>query len=98
MFPGGSTSGGILDHDPHVSLVEKVDVISLFDSSFGEMMDPNFLTTFSVRMTASLLACVGCGWSIEVVGVDSILNVGCSMLSPSIESLLVDLNLGDRGT
>jgi len=38
-----------------------------------------------------------CG-SIDVVWVDSIFDVVSSMLGPSIESLLVGLGVGDRGT
>jgi hypothetical protein len=34
MFPSTDTSYGIQDVDPHVILVEKIDIESLFDSSF----------------------------------------------------------------
>ena len=84
MFPLGSTGGSILYIDPHVVLVEQVDVISLFDGSF-------------IKMTDLFTGKCSCG-SIDVVWVNSILDVFGSMLGPSIESLLVGLGMGDRGT
>ena len=84
MFPRGSTGYSVLDIYPHVVLVKQIDIISLFDGSFVEVTD---------RFTG-----VCSGRSIDVVGVDSILDVFGSMLGPGIKNLLVGLGVGDRGT
>ena len=39
MFPPGSTGCGVFNIDPHVILVEQIDIISLFDGSFVKVSD-----------------------------------------------------------
>lgn len=80
MFPPGSTGCGVFNIDPHVILVEQIDIISLFDGSFVKVSD-----LFTGEN----------GWrGVHVVWVES----GFDGLSPRIESLLVGLGIGDRGT
>lgn len=84
MFPPRYTGGSILYIDPHVILIEKIDIVSLLDGSLG------------VRVTDLFTGVCGsvCGnGGIHVVGVDAILDVLSSVLSPSIESLLVGLGM-----